>query len=190
VTGRARILVASALTTAGVILVGGAVTVGRGAVPAAGGQPLAAMTAPSSAPSHAVVAAPAAASARVADYLLVLDFLPGIAEDVEVDPIAGHPDSDALVPILGEPTEFGAAVDAESDANGGLTRCGVVGRPIVEGLARALNGRVADDQRIDPAAPETRTLLHWSAAEGFASVRIFARDATSSPSCDRVAGLS
>jgi hypothetical protein len=189
VTRRPGIVPASLLTTGAVVLVA-ALAMGRGLDPAPSAAPTSRPAEPSSAPSPA--AAPSATTSvvagRAADYLLVLDFLPGIAEEVEVDPIAGNPDSDSLSPILGEPSEFGAEA-ASGQADGGLTRCGIVDRPTVEALARALNGRVAADQRIDPAATETRTLLHWSAAEGFASIRIFARGAASSPSCDGVAEL-
>ena len=123
--------------------------------------------------------------------LVLLDFLPQVAEEVEVDPIDGHPDSDELTPFLGEPTAFGTAVviGGSSDA-GAITRCGLIARATVGSIAAAFNDRLAADQRVDPKAIESRTLLHWGAAEGFASLRIFSIDGANRPSCDHAEALT
>jgi hypothetical protein len=126
----------------------------------------------------------ASGSARPARYLLVIDFLAYAGEAVASDPIAGSPDAEELIAIIGDPTAFGSAV---TDQAGGdvdaSSRCGFVERTAVEALATALNGRLPKDQQIDPTAAESRALLHWDAAEGFASVRVFAQDRAASPSC-------
>jgi hypothetical protein len=131
-------------------------------------------------------AAPAAsaASAAPAHYLLVIDFLAYAAEAVASDPIPGSPDAEDLVAIVGDPTVIGTAVTdlatADVDAS---SRCAVIDRATVDALARALNARLPADQRIDPGSATSRSLLHWDAAEGYASLRIFVQDLAGSPSC-------
>jgi hypothetical protein len=127
---------------------------------------------------------PASAAAGAAHYLVVIDFLAYAGEAVASDPIAGSPDAEELIAIIGDPTAFGSAV---TDQAGGdvdaSSRCGVIDRAAVEALATALNGRLPKDQQVDPNADDSRALLHWDAAEGFASVRVFAQDRAASPSC-------
>jgi curli biogenesis system outer membrane secretion channel CsgG len=117
-------------------------------------------------------------------YLLVIDLLSYAAEALASDPIAGSPDAEALIPIIGDPTALGSDVTdlatAELDAS---TRCAVVERRTVEALAAALNARLPADQQIDPDADSSRSLLHWEAADGFASLRVLAQDRAGSPSC-------
>jgi len=165
--------------------------------PAAQAGPVPAAAAVTGAAGHPAAArSPDVTAAASADadgtFLVVLDFLPQVAEEVEVDPIDGHPDSDELKPFLGEPTAFGApvAVAGGGSADGAITRCGAVRLETVRAIASALNGRLASDQRVDPAAVESRTLLHWQAAEGYASLRVFAIDPGHRPSCDHAADLS
>ena len=140
-------------------------------VPAATGSPLAA-------------GAPVAPSAPVArQYLVVIDLLSYAAEALTSDPIAGSPDAEELVSIIGDPTSLGSDVTSQDTAElGARTRCAVIERATVETLAAALNARLPADQHIDPNAGSSRSLLHWAAAEGFASLRIVARDG-GSPSC-------
>jgi hypothetical protein len=133
-------------------------------------------------------AAPSAARAQAAPaptrYLLVIDLLSYAAEALASDPIAGSPDAEVLIPIIGDPTALGADVTdlsaAEVDSS---TRCAVVERRTVEALAAALNARLPADQQIDPDADSSRSLLHWEAADGFASLRVLAQDRAGSPSC-------
>ena len=164
--------------------------------PAAQADPVPATAAATGAASQAATApSPVVSSQASADavgtFLVVLDFLPQVAEEVEVDPIEGHPDSDELKPFLGEPTVFGAPVAvAGGSADGAITRCGAVGLETVRAIASALNGRLSSDQRVDPAVVESRTLLHWQAAEGYASLRMFAIDPAHRLSCDHAADLS
>jgi hypothetical protein len=130
-----------------------------------------------------------AGSSSPPTYVAVLDFLAYAEEAVAVDPIAGSPDAAELIPVIGDPTRFGATIigQAVPDDNAS-SRCGLLERSKIELLARTLNGRLPADQQIDPAASESRSLLHWAAAEGFASVRIFAQRATGSPSCGDAGG--
>jgi hypothetical protein len=44
-------------------------------------------------------------------------------------------------------------------------------------------GRIGRRIRSGPNANASRSLLHWDAGEGFASVRIFAQDRAGGPSC-------
>ena len=126
----------------------------------------------------------AKAAAAPTQYLLVIDLLSYAAEALASDPIAGSPDAEALIPIIGDPTALGSDVSdpatAEVDAS---TRCAVVERRTVEALAAALNARLPADQQIDPDADSSRSLLHWEAADGFASLRVLAQDRAGSPSC-------
>src|SRR5206468_4435354 len=66
-------------------------------------------------------------------YLLVIDFLAYAGEAVATDPIAGSPDAEDLIPVLGDPTAFGAEVTdqagADVDAN---SRCGVIEQAQIE----------------------------------------------------------
>lgn len=125
-----------------------------------------------------------AASAAPAHYLLVIDFLAYAAEAVASDPIPGSPDAEDLVAIVGDPTVIGTAVTdlatADVDAS---SRCAFIDRATVDALARALNAHLPADQRIDPGSATSRSLLHWDAAEGYASLRIFVQDVAGSPSC-------
>jgi hypothetical protein len=181
----------SALAVVGITLLVAAIALPR---PAA---ELAPASTPAAAAASRVPTAVAPETAQVAStaaddgFLVVLDFLPQVAEEVEVDPIEGHPDSDELRPFLGEPTVFGAAVaNAGATTDGAITRCGAVRPETVRAIAAALNDRLATDQRVDPTVVESRTLLHWHAAEGYASLRIFAIGPTHRPSCARAADLS
>jgi hypothetical protein len=140
----------------------------------------------SAAPSVALSSAalPSGGSPSPVTYVARLDFLAYAAEAVAVDPIAGSPDAAELIPLIGDPMRFGAPVIGQAVPDSDTSsRCGILERSKIELLARTLNGRLPADQQIDPAAPESRSLLHWAAAEGFASVRIFAQRATGSPSC-------
>jgi hypothetical protein len=129
-------------------------------------------------PSHANV------EGEPAHHLVVIDFLGHAGEALASDPIDGSPDVEELVAIIGDPTAFGTAVTDQADAGADSSgRCGVADRAAIEALAMALNDRLPADQRMDPNRGESRSLLHWKAAEGFASVRIFARDRAGSPSC-------
>jgi hypothetical protein len=182
-----------ALAVVGIALLLAAIVMPRPAAPA---DPVPAAVAAAGAASHAATApSPVVTTSASADadgtFLVVLDFLPQVAEEVEVDPIEGHPDSDELKPFLGEPTAFGAPVPVpDGSADGAIARCGAVPLEMVRAIASALNGRLASDQRVDPAAVESRTLLHWHAAEGYASLRVFAIDPDHRPSCDAAADLS
>ena len=184
---------ATALAIVGIALLLGAIVMPRLAAPA---DPVPAAAAATEAagdpPTARSPVVPASASADAdGTFLVVLDFLPQVAEEVEVDPIEGHPDSDELKPFLGEPTAFGAPVPVPGgSADGAIARCGAVRLETVRAIASALNGRLASDQRVDPAAVESRTLLHWQAAEGYASLRVFAIDPGHRPSCDHAADLS
>jgi len=128
--------------------------------------------------------AASAASAAPAHYLLVIDLLAYAAEAVASDPILGSPDAEDMVAIVGDPTVIGIAVTdlatADVDAS---SRCAVIDRATVDALARALNARLPADQHIDPVSATSRSLLHWDAAEGYASLRIFVQDVAGSPSC-------
>jgi hypothetical protein len=141
-------------------------------------------TRPATSASVATAPAPKSSVAKAPAHLLVIDFLAYAAEAVANDPIPGSPDVEDLIALIGDPTSFGAEVtdqvDADADAS---SRCGVIEPTIVDALARALNARLSADQRIDPAATTSRSLLHWQAAGGYASLRIFAQDAAGSPSC-------
>lgn len=121
--------------------------------------------------------------ATAGSFLLVLDFLAYAGEAVASDPIAGHPDAADLIPLIGDPTAFGTKVTdlAGSDPDA-TSRCGVVPGTTVDALAASLAGRLPPDQQLGSAAAPRRALLHWAAAEGFLSVRLFARDGNS-PSC-------
>ena|GEM_PF-6294274 len=114
----------------------------------------------------------------------MIDFLAYAAEAVASDPIAGSPDAEDLIALIGDPISFGAEVtdqvDADADAS---SRCGVIEPTTVDALARAINARLPADQRIDPGAATSRSLIHWQVAGGYASLRIFAQDAAGSPSC-------
>jgi hypothetical protein len=122
--------------------------------------------------------------AEPAHYLVVIDFLAYAGEALVTDPIAGSPDAEELVAIIGDPTAFGAAVSDQANASvDSSRRCGVVDRAAIEALAKALNDRLPVDQRMGPNGTASRSLLHWDAAEGFASVRIFAQDRAGGPSC-------
>lgn len=183
---------AAALAVVAVCLLVAAIVLPRPA-----GEPVLASPASSAQPlgrngQAATRPAPAAPSA-VDDgtSLVVLDFLPQVAEEVEVDPIAGHPDSDELRPFLGEPTAFGSPVPiAGGSVDGAVTRCGVVPLGTTRAIASALNGRLSSDQRVDPSAVESRTLLHWQAAEGYASLRIFAIAPGHRPTCAHAGDLT
>jgi hypothetical protein len=129
-------------------------------------------------PSHASVVV------EPARYLVVIDFLAYAGEALASDPIGGGPDVEELLAIIGDPTAFGTAVTDQADSGADSSgRCGVVDRAAIEALAKALNDRLPGDQRMDPNRSESRSLLHWDAAEGFASVRIFAQDRAAGPSC-------
>jgi hypothetical protein len=131
-------------------------------------------------PTPSTKASPAAGAQR---YLLVIDFLAYAAEAVTTDPIAGSPDAEELIPLIGDPIVFGAEVTDQPDTDvNASSRCGVIERSRIEAVAAALNPRLPADQQIDPSAPQSRALLHWNAAEGFASLRLFAQDGAS-PSC-------
>lgn len=136
------------------------------------------------APSVATAPDPKSSAATAPTHLLVIDFLAYAAEAVASDPIAGSPDAEDLIALIGDPTSFGAEVtdqvDADADAS---SRCGVIEPTTVDALARAINARLPADQQIDPGAATSRSLLHWQVAGGYASLRIFAQDATGSPSC-------
>ncbi len=117
-------------------------------------------------------------------YLVVIDFLAYAAEALASDPIAGSPDADELVAVMGDPMAFGAAVTDQAAVDENATsRCGAMDRTTVLALAELLNDRLPADQRIAIDLPESRSLLHWQAGEGFASLRVFARTAARSPSC-------
>jgi len=150
--------------------------------PAAGRAVPSARPAPSA--SVATAPAPKSSAATAPAHLLVIDFLAYAAEAVASDPIAGSPDAEDLIALIGDPTSFGAEVtdqvDADADAS---SRCGVIEPTTVDALARALNARLPADQQIDPGAATSRSLLHWQVAGGYASLRIFAQDAAGSPSC-------
>jgi hypothetical protein len=169
VTGRRRAALATLLVFGVLFLASSDAYLAR---PAAGGAVPSARPAPKS----SVAVAPA--------HLLVIDFLAYAAEAVASDPIPGSPDAEDLIALIGDPTSFGAEVtdqvDADADAS---SRCGVIEPTIVDALARALNARLPADQQIDPGAATSRSLLHWQAAGGYASLRIFAQDAAGSPSC-------
>jgi hypothetical protein len=116
-------------------------------------------------------------------YLLVIDFLAYTAEAVASDPIAGSPDAEELIPLIGDPTAFGVGVQDEADGDvNASSRCGVISSGQVEMLATALNARLPSDQQFSADLAQTRSLLHWEAAEGFASLRVFAQ-ASGSPTC-------
>jgi hypothetical protein len=136
----------------------------------------------------AVAATPSDARAQAAParthYLLVIDLLSYAAEALASDPIAGSPDAEALIPIIGDPTSLGSDVsDLAAEEADASTRCAVVERRTVEALAAALNARLPADQQIDRDADASRSLLHWAAADGFASLRVLAQDRAGSPSC-------
>jgi len=153
------------------------------AVPSARPAPSVA-TAPPAADRAVPSARPAPSAATAPTHLLVIDFLAYAAEAVASDPIAGSPDAEDLIALIGDPTSFGAEVtdqvDADADAS---SRCGVIEPTTVDALARAINARLPADQRIDPGAATSRSLLHWQVAGGYASLRIFAQNVAGSPSC-------
>ena len=182
---------AAALAVVAVALFVGAIVLPRPAVPPAPATSSVAARASDAPLASSPVAAVRPSAATDGTFLVVLDFLPQVAEEVELDPIEGHPDSDELKPYLGEPTVFGSPVAITGgSADGAITRCGAVRLETVRAIASALNGRLASDQRVDPTVVESRTLLHWHAAEGYASLRIFAIDPAHRPSCEHAADLS
>jgi len=179
VTGRRRAALAALLVFGVLFLASSDAYLAR---PAAGGAVSAALPAPSA--SVATAPAPKSSVAVAPAHLLVIDFLAYAAEAVANDPIPGSPDAEDLIALIGDPTSFGAEVtdqvDADADAS---SRCGVIEPTIVDALARAINARLPADQQIDPGAATSRSLLHWQAAGGYASLRLFAQDAAGSPSC-------